>query len=108
MAIGPVILNGAVTRVQDYAQLKQNEDTKGVIDQNNFQTQFNREIGNKLNQVHESDNAENGEAKYDAKEKGNGSYDGDGGKRREQQDEKSKNADGRVISKTYSNFDIKI
>ena len=106
MAIGPVILNGAMTRVQDYAQMKQSEDTKGIVDQNNFQTQFNREIDNKLNQVHESDDTQNGEAKYDAKEKGNGSYEGDGGKRRGKQEEKDK--DGKVIPKQYANFDIKI
>ncbi len=105
MAIGPLVLNGTITRAQDYATQKQNEDTKGIVDQNNFQNRFNREIDNRMKQVHRGDDLNNGEAKYDAKEKGNGSYEGDGGKRREKE-EKEKN--GKVIPKTYSNFDIKI
>lgn len=106
MAIGPVVLNGAMTRVQDYAQLKQNEDAKGMTDQTNFQAQFKHEIDHKLNQVHKSDDTQNGETKYDAKEKGNGTYEGDGGKHRKNQE--SDDVDGKVIPKFHTNFDIKI
>ena len=105
MAIGPVELNGAMTRLQDLTSQKHNEDIKGIVDQSNYHTQFNKEIGNKLNQVHKSDDTNNKEAKYDAKEKGHGSYEGDGGKRHNKEEKKQ---DGKVTPKTFGNFDIKI
>lgn len=104
MAISPVLLNGSVSRMQDITQLKQNEDTKGMIDQTNFQNTFHKEIDHKLNQVHQSDNAENYQKKFDAKEKGSNEYSGDGGKKRRQ----DKQPDGKVIAKTQGGFDIKI
>ncbi len=105
MGIGPVELNGAMTRLQDFTSQKHNQDIKGIVDQSNYQTQFNKEIGNKLNQVHKSDDPDNGEMKFDAKEKGHGSYEGDGGKGRNKEEKKQ---DGKVTPKTYGNFDIKI
>ena len=105
MAIGPIELNGAMTRLQDFTSLKHNEDTKGVVDQTNFQTEFHKEIDNKLTQVHKGDDTLYGEEKYDAKEKGHGSYESDGGKRRKQENKKSS---GKVVPKSYKSFDIKI
>ena len=40
----PVELTGIVNRTPDYAQLKQNEDQKPVIEQTAFQTQFNKQV----------------------------------------------------------------
>ena len=37
MAIGPMQLNGILTRTQDYTQMKQNEDMKPMMDQSVFQ-----------------------------------------------------------------------
>lgn len=105
MAIGPVELNGAMTRLQDFTSMKHNEDTKGLVDQTNFQTQFHQEIDSRLNQVHKSDNAENGETKYDAKDKGKNSYEGDGGKKKKNDFSKE---EGKVVRKGYSGFDMKI
>lgn len=105
MAIGPIELNGAMTRLQDYTSMKHNEDIKGMVDQNNFQTQFHKEIDTKLNQVHKSDDPENGNSKYDAKEKGKGSYEGDGGQKRKDEPEKKND---KVVLKGYSGFDMKI
>lgn len=104
MAISPILLNGSVTRMQDITQVKQNEDMKGMVDQTNFQNTFHKEIDHKLNHVHQSDNAENHQKKFDAKEKGDNEYSGDGGKRRRQ----NKRQDGTVIAKTQGGFDIKI
>ena len=82
MAISPLMFNGSVTRMQDVTQVKHNEDMKGVVDQTNFQNAFHKQIDHKLNQVHQSDNAENRQKKFDAKDKGDNEYSGDGGKRR--------------------------
>ena len=53
MTISRVELQGAVTRTQDFATLKQNEDNKGMIDQTNFHKQFDQNINDQLHQVHE-------------------------------------------------------
>ena len=104
MAISPVLFNGSVSRMQDVTQIKQNEDMKGMVDQTNFQNTFHKQIDQKLNQVHQSDNAENRQKKFDAKDKGDNEYSGDGGKKRQQ----NQHADGKVIAKTRSGFDMKV
>lgn len=104
MAIGSISLQGQITRAQDFSTLKQNEDNKVVVDQGNFQTHFNKEVHQNLNRVRQSDNTENQGKKFDAKEKGNGEYSGDGGKRRRQQEK-----DGHVQQQgVYRGFDMKI
>lgn len=104
MAISPLMFNGSVTRMQDITQVKHNEDMKGMVDQTNFQNTFHKQIDHKLNHVHQSDNAENRQKKFDSKEKGDNEYTGDGGKRRKQ----DKDVDGKVIAKTPGGFDMKV
>lgn len=104
MAISPMMFNGSVTRMQDITQVKHNEDMKGMVDQTNFQNTFHKQIDHKLNQVHQSDNAENRQKKFDAKDKGDNEYSGDGGRKRKQ----GKDADGKVIAKSIGGFDMKV
>ena len=104
MAISPILYNGSVTRMQDVTPIKQNEDMKGMVDQTNFQNTFHKQIDHKLNQVHQSDNAENHQKKFDAKEKGDNEYSGAGGKKRQQ----NKQTDGKVVAKGYTGFDMKV
>ena len=104
MAISPMMFNGSVTRMQDITPVKHNEDIKGMVDQTNFQNTFHKQIDNKLNQVHQSDNAENRQRKFDAKDKGDNEYTGDGGQKRKQE----KDADGKVIAKKHRSFDMKV
>ncbi len=104
MAIGSISLQGQVTRAQDFSSIKQNEDNKVVVDQGNFQSHFNKEVKQNMSRVHQSDDTENPNKKYDAKEKGNGQYSGDGGKhRRKQENEEAvQKLDGR------RSFDMRI
>lgn len=105
MTISRVVLQGQVTRAQDFTTIKQNEDNKGMVDQSNFQRQFDRTVDNRLRQVNQGDRAENESKRFDAKEKGGGSYHGDGGQNRKKEE---KEADGKVVLKGRSSFDIKI
>lgn len=105
MAISPILFNGSVSRMQDVSSVKHNEDVKGMVDQNNFQNTFHKQIDSKLNQVHQSDTADNHQKKFDAKEKGSNAYDSDGGKRRKKENEAH---DGKVIVKSTSGFDMKV
>lgn len=107
MSISRIELQGQISRAQDYTTIKHNEDNKGMVDQSNFQNQFHKAVDNRLTQVHQGQNAEKQDKSYDAKEKGNGQYSGDGGqkKKREEQDDKP---DGKVMLKNMHRFDIKI
>ena len=105
MTISRVVLQGQVTRAQDFTTIKQNEDNKGMVDQSNFQKQFDRTVDNRLRQVNQGDRTENEGKRFDAKEKGGGNYQGDGGQNRKKED---KETDGKVLLKGRGSFDIKI
>lgn len=106
MTISRVELQGQVTRAQDFTTLKQNADNKGTVDQSNFQRQFDQTVDNRVRQVNQGQQAENEGKRFDAKDEGNGSYAGDGGRRR--QKEKKEQNDGKVMIKGQSSFDMKI
>ena len=106
MAISPIDLGNAMTRTQDYATIKQNEDNKGFVDQSNFQSNLKKEVDNRLNQVQRKDGTEFNNKKFDAKEKGSNEYFGDGGKKKSV---KENTADKeRVVLKNSGHFDVHI
>ena len=76
MTISRVALQGQVTRAQDFTTIKQNEDNKGMVDQTNFQRQFDQRVDNRLRQVNQGDRAENEGKRFDAKEKAAGAMKG--------------------------------
>ena len=105
MSISRVEIQGQVARAQDFTTIKHNEDNKGIVGQMNIQKQMTQEVDNKVRQVHQGEDVEQHQKKFDAKEKGNGQYDGDGGKKRKKSDKKE---DGKVVLKGAPNFDMKI
>lgn len=104
MAIGPVEMNGVISRTQDYSTIKQNEDNKGIINQQNFQNKFEKELDIKHNQVVQKDDLRKQDRKFDAREKGDNEYQGDGGRRKK----KEENPNGKVVVKGRASFDMKI
>lgn len=104
MSISPLLNSGAIARTQDYTAIKQNEDQKGLVDQTNFGQQFKKEVNSRPHQVNRQDNADFHNRKFDAKDKGDNQYSGDGGKKRHKQEEEL----GKVIIKGRSGFDMKI
>lgn len=105
MTISRVELQGQVTRAQDFTTIKHNEDNKVTVNQTNIQRQFDQNVDNRLRQVNQSDQAENRQKRFDAKEKGNGTYSGDGGRKRKKEE---KEEDGKVVLKGRGGFDMKI
>lgn len=106
MAITPIMFNATVQRTQDFTTMKQNEDNKGTIDQSNFQMKMEKEFKLQLSNVRTADNAEKKGDNSDAKEKGNGTYTGDGGRRRPGQKEMNKK--DRVLKKDGGHFDMSV
>jgi len=104
MALGPVELNGVISRTQDYSTIKQNEDNKGVVNQQNFQQQFEKTLDIRHTQVIQGDDIRKEDRKFDAREKGDNEYVRSGGKRKKKEEKQ----DGKVIVKGQRSFDIKI
>ena len=102
MAYGAIELT-TISRSQDYATIKHNEDNKVGVDQNNFSNQVQKAVEQNVREVHSGDDARWGQSRPDAKEKGNGSYAGDGGRKRKKNQE-----DGKVVLKNKGGFDMKI
>ncbi|RDY32496.1 hypothetical protein [Lachnotalea glycerini] len=74
MPIRPIELNGVISRVQDIGTMKHNEDNKPIVDQSNIQTHLKKEVDHHQKKVRNADDSDNHQKKYDAKEKGNGTY----------------------------------
>lgn len=106
MAIGPVELNGALQRVQDIATIKQNQDNKAVINQSAFQDTFSKEIEEHSTKVNDPNETTREQRKFDAKDKGDNEYSGDGGKKKKQNAESKK--DRMIVKGQSRGFDIKI
>lgn len=105
MSIRPVDLSGMIQRTQDVGTLKQNEDNKPLVEQHNIQVHQQRQEDQLSHKVQSAEEKENEGYRYDAKEKGNGSYEGKQKKRQKN----SKNVDDKVIVKgAKSSFDVKI
>lgn len=104
MAIGPIEMTGMVTRTQDFSQFKANEDNKAVLDQSNIYTNVQKKVQEQNKQVVNPDNADYHEYRYDAKEKGNGSYQDNRNRKKKEE----KEDDGSVTVKKPSGFDIRI
>lgn len=110
MSVGPVVLNGMIQRTQDIGNLKQQEDSKPMVQQHNITIQQERQEDRLTHQVQQPEEKENEGYRYDAKEKGNNEYEGNNQKKRNGQNRnKEQNEDGKVILKGHgSSFDIKI
>lgn len=102
MAFGSIELT-AISRAQDYSPIKQNEDNKNFVNQTNIGQQMQKDTAQKANQVRSSDNVDWHTKQFDAKDKGDNEYEGDGGKKRKQ----SKNQE-QVVVKGHQSFDMKI
>ncbi|MDE6924800.1 MAG: hypothetical protein K2P59_05990 [Acetatifactor sp.] len=102
MAFGSIDLT-TISRAQDYSGIKQNEDNKGMFAQTFISQGVQKNTEQRIREVHRSDDPEWHQKNPDAKEKGNGEYYGDGGRRR-----KGAKPQERVIVKGRGGFDMKI
>lgn len=107
MSIGPVYMNGMIQRTQDLGNIKQQEDNKPMVQQHNIEVQQKKQEDHLLHQVQQSQEKENEGYRYDAKEKGSNSYEGNPKKKKEQK--KEQKSDGKVLVKSQmGSFDVKI
>lgn len=70
----PVEMTGIVNRTTDFAQVRQNEDQKPVMEQAAFQTQFNKQVEKNSDTVVKKRDSEWNNEKFDAEDKGKNKY----------------------------------
>jgi hypothetical protein len=102
MAFGSIEFT-TISRAQEYSTIKQNEDYKGQVDQASISQSFQKQVQQQTKAVHKSDDTQWHRRNPDAKEKGNGEYQGDGGRRRGSSKEKEQ-----TFLKKQGGIDIKI
>lgn len=73
---------GVMAASSEVGTIKAAEDARPLMDQRNFQTQFNQEVDNQRNQVNQKSDVGQGELQSDAQDKGSNEYFGDGGRNR--------------------------
>lgn len=102
MAFGSIEIT-TITRAQDYTTIKHNEDQKGFTDQTNIGNIIRKDVEQRPKEVRNSDNSDWHSRQFDAKDKGDNQYSGDGGRRRKQEEKKEQ-----VVVNGRKSFDIKI
>ena len=106
MTIRPIDLNGTIQRTQDIGVLKQQEDAKPLVDQQNIQGAVVKEEKRLSSQVIETNETEKEEYRYDAKEKGSSEHHRKENKKK-QRDKKTDIGTVRIKGQV-SGFDMKI
>lgn len=102
MAFGSIEIT-TITRTQDYTTIKQNQDNKPLADQTHIGQQIQKDNQQRTKEVRSSDNSDWHNKKFDAKDKGDNDYQGDGGQKRRQKDKTEQ-----VVVKGHRGFDMKI
>lgn len=105
MAFGAIELT-TVSRAHDYSTIKHNEDNKAFVDQSNSQFQVQKNERRLTKEVHSGDKSQWTGKQPDAREKGNGTYYGDGGRRRRGQ--AGEQPREQMVVKGQRGFDMKI
>ncbi len=102
MAFGAIEL-ATIARTQDFTTIKHNEDSKGPMMQTMAGEKVQKDTTQKVHQVNKKDESAWQNKKFDAREKGSDSYQGDGGKNRRGKPQET------IIRKgSAGGFDIKV
>lgn len=100
--IRPVDFSGVVQRSHEVSNLKQNEDNKPLMDQQNIQKSVEKDIQRAAKEVIKKQDADYHQTNYDAKDEGRGQ------KYNNQTENKKKVKDAVVKKDVHKGFDIKI
>ncbi len=101
MAINPINI-ATMARTQDFSTIKHQEDTRGAMTQITMNAQEDKDAKMRSGQVIKKEEAGWHQKKFDAREKGDNEYSGDGGKKRQEKQV------SRVLKKEREGFDIKV
>lgn len=106
MSIRPIDFNGMIQNSQEVGNIRSHEEARPAVEQQTIAAQNEVSVEEHLSQVNEFENAESGEDKMDAKDGGNGSY--QGGSRRRRQKKEPVREDRVILKGQMERFDITI
>lgn len=104
MGLAPIEMSQIYSRTQDVSSMKQNEEHKPMMDQQNFHNQFQKQVDNQSRTVVDPNKAANNKYDYDAKKKGNNQYEGSQEKRKK----KTLQGKKKPLPSADKGFDIRI
>lgn len=104
MAVSTIVLNGTIGQSNDVLMNHTREAGKAALDQGHIYAHEKTQTLEKARKVVNSEESRFQQERYDAKDKGHGFYNGDGGSHREKKSEH----EGKVVPKLTGGFDVKI
>lgn len=105
MAISPILMNAVIQRTDDVGVLKNQQDNRPVIEQQNAQTQVEKKVEEQHRQVVNPEDSEKTDTHADAREKGKNAY---FFRKKEKGNKQEESPKDRVIKKNAGGFDMKI
>lgn len=108
MAITPVSINGAIQRLDDMKTLKQHEESKPQVDQQNISHEVAKKQELKYTTVQETNKSDQLDKKYDAKDKGSNEYKKQKNKKKSNKGQLEDENDMGTVTEKKSHFDITI
>ena len=105
MAISPVLMGGMIQRTDDVSVLKNQQDSRPILEQQNLQVQMEKKVEEQRRQVVTSENSNKTDTHADAREKGKNAYFFRKKVKIKEQEESPKD---QVIKKTTGGFDMKV
>lgn len=100
----PIDYSATIGRTNDFSQLKQAENDRPIVTQQQITTNINKTVEEHAEQVNQKKDSDM-DSEYDASREGRGAFTGEGNK---QKKKKNENPDGTVVIKKTAGFDIKI
>lgn len=105
MSIRPVEFNGMLQRTDDVGTMKQQQEHKPLVDQQNIQVQLAKQEANASQQVVTANQSEKLNNQTDARKEGKGQYQASDKKKKKRE----MPSEGKVVKKNaFHSFDIKI
>lgn len=105
MAINPLLMSGTIQRMDDMSIIKQQQDVRPAIEQQNAQNQVEKHVQDMRHQVVNPEDANKADTHVDAREKGKNQY----FSRKKSGKKKAESEENRVIKKGFSGgFDMKV
>ena len=105
MAISPLLMGGVVQRADDISMIKNQQDSRPVVEQQNVQTQMTKKVDAKRHQVVTAEDSDKTDTHADAREEGKNAY----FFRKKVKGKKTEEAPkDQVVKKITGGFDMKV
>ncbi|MBE5905934.1 MAG: hypothetical protein E7277_03945 [Lachnospiraceae bacterium] len=105
MTIRPVDLSGMMQRSQDVSMMKQHEDQRPVVEQQQLLHKEEKKVEHRLHQVNQSEKKDEAQTKYDARDEGKNKYFANSNAKKKKKEEKDKVTPKQAY---VGGFDVKI